>query len=149
MPSAGPQSDTWDDEGWQAYVAAYREVNADDPSVFPIPSLLGTGYYNATDAAMTCLDSVGGDLSGGQSAYRECLSTLTLEAPNGTITLDGNRQAIGTNFVNEVVELEDGTLATQMVYKVDGISQTLGLDPAKFAEIGLPSRDVPECLSEY
>lgn len=116
---------------------------------FPIPSLLGTGYYNATQAALQCLDSVEGDLSDGQSAFRECLSTLELQAPNGTITLDENRQAIGTNFVSEVVELDDGTLATQLVSMVHDVNQTLGLSKEAFDAIGLPSRDIPECKTSY
>ncbi|MEM1383202.1 MAG: ABC transporter substrate-binding protein, partial [Pseudomonadota bacterium] len=148
VPAAGPQADTWDNENWQAYVKAYQD--AFPPAErFPSPSLLATGYYNATDAAMTCLDTVGGDLSGGHEAFRSCLSGLELDAPNGKITLDGNRQAIGTNFVIEVVEADDGNLLTQVVSLKEGVSQTLGLDPDAFAKIGLPSRDIPECKGTY
>ena len=53
--------------------------------------------------------------------------------------------AIGTNFVTEVVQLDDGTLATELVEKIEGIEQTLGLTPEQFAELGLPSRDVVDC----
>ena len=147
-PSAGPQADTWDDPGWQAFVKAYQDTFAPEDR-FPSPSLLATGYYNATSAALQCLDEVGGDLSDGQAAFRSCLGSLELDAPNGKISLDGNRQAIGTNFVSEVVELDDGTLATQMVAMKEGVNQTLGIDPAVFANIGLPSRDVPECKTSY
>lgn len=144
VPSAGPQADTWENELWQEYVASYQ--NAFPPEErFPSPSLLATGYYNATTAALTCMDEVDGDLSDGHAALRACLSTLELDAPNGKITLDGNRQAIGANFVSEVVELDDGTLATKMVSMVEDVNQTLGIDPDTFAMIGLPSRDVPEC----
>lgn len=148
VPSSGPQADTWDDPDWQGYVKLYQDTFPPDER-FPSPSLLATGYYNATDAVMTCLDKTGGDLSGDQAAFRTCLSTLELDAPNGMITLDGNRQAIGANFVSEVVELDDGTMATKMVKMVEGVNQTLGIDPAVFAEIGLPSRDVPECKTSY
>jgi ABC-type branched-subunit amino acid transport system substrate-binding protein len=148
VPSAGPQADTWDDPKWQAYVKAYQDAFPPDQR-FPIPSLLGTGYYNATNAALQCLDKVGGDLSDGQKAFRDCLSNLELDAPNGKITLDGNRQAIGTNFVSEVVELEDGTLATKLVSMKENVNQTLGIDPDAFAKIGLPNRDVPECKKSY
>ncbi|MEP4195307.1 MAG: ABC transporter substrate-binding protein [Aliishimia sp.] len=147
-PSSGPQADTWEDDNWQAYVKAYQDAFAPEDR-FPSPSLLGTGYYNATNAMLQCMDSVGGDMGEGQADFRGCLSNLTLEAPNGTITLDGNRQAIGANFVSEVVELADGTLATKMVKKVDGVNQLLGLDADKFAAIGLPSRDTPVCKSSY
>ncbi|MEP3330720.1 ABC transporter substrate-binding protein [Sedimentitalea sp.] len=147
-PSSGPQSDTWDDPAWQEYVKAYQDTFAPEDR-FPSPSLLATGYYNATLAMLQCMDTVGGDLSDGQAAFRDCLSNLTLEAPNGTITLDENRQAVGTNFVSEVVELDDGHLATQMVAMVDNVEQTLGIEKAAFDEIGLPSRDTPACQSSY
>lgn len=148
VPSAAPQADTWDDPKWQAYVKSYQDTFPPDQR-FPSPSLLATGYYNATNAALTCVDQLGGDLGEGQAAFRDCLSNLTLHAPNGDIKLDQNRQAIGSNFVTEVVELDDGTLANKLVKKVDNVNQTLGLDPEVFAKIGLPSRDVPECKKSY
>ncbi|WP_299549047.1 ABC transporter substrate-binding protein [uncultured Tateyamaria sp.] len=147
-PSAGPQADTWDNAGWQTYVKAYQDAFPPEQR-FPSPSLLATGYYNATSAMLQCMDSVGGDLSDGQASFRDCLTNLVLEAPNGTITLDENRQAVGTNFVSEVVEQEDGTLVTQLVKKVDDVNQMLGLDKAAFDGIGLPSRETPECRSSY
>lgn len=147
-PSSGPQADTWDDPKWQEYVKAYQDTFAPEDR-FPSPSLLATGYYNATNAMLQCVESVGGNLGEGQADFRNCLTNLTLEAPNGTIKLDGNRQAIGANFVSEVVELDDGTLATQMVKKVDNVNQTLGIDKEAFASIGLPSRDAPACKATY
>jgi ABC-type branched-subunit amino acid transport system substrate-binding protein len=147
-PSAGPQADTWDDPKWQAYVKAYQDAFPPDQR-FPIPSLLGTGYYNAATAAFTCLNQVNGDLSDGQNAFRQCLTNLELDAPNGKIVLDENRQAIGTNFVSEVVELPDGNLATKLVKIKENVNQTLGIDPAAFAKIGLPGREIPECKTSY
>ena len=148
VPSSGPQADTWDDPDWQAFVKAYQDTFPPDQR-FPSPSLLATGYYNATSAALACLDEVGGDLSDGQEGFRSCLSSLELDAPNGMIRLDDNRQAIGTNFVSEVVELDDGNLATQLVSIKENVNQTLGIDPDAFARIGLPSREVPECKTSY
>lgn len=148
VPSAAPQADTWDDPKWQAFVKSYQDTFPEDQR-FPSPSLMATGYYNATNAMLACVDQTGGDLGEGQAAFRDCLKGLELDAPNGKITLDENRQAIGSNFVTEVVELDDGTLANQLVKKVDGVNQTLGMDPAVFANIGLPSRDVPECKTSY
>lgn len=147
-PSAGPQADTWDDPAWQSYVKAYQDTFPPDQR-FPSPSLLATGYYNATNAMLTCMGEVSGDLTDGHAGFRACLSSLTLDAPNGTITLDENRQAIGTNFVSEVVELDDGTLATQMVAMAKDVNQTLGIDKAAFDAIGLPSRESPACKATY
>ena len=148
VPSSGPQADTWDDPRWQEWVKLYQD-SFPESDRFPTPSLFATGYYNATSAALQCLSTVEGDLSDGQTKFRDCLSNLKLEAPNGDITLDENRQAIGANFVTEVVELDDGTLANKMVRKVDDVNQTLGIEKAAFDAIGLPSRDVPACQKSY
>lgn len=147
-PSSGPQADTWDDPKWQAYVKAYQDAFAPEDR-FPSPSLLGTGYYNATTAVLTCLNNVNADLTDGHAAFRQCLSTLELDAPNGKITLDENRQAVGANFVSEVIQLDDGTLATKLVSIKENVNQTLGIDADAFAKIGLPSRDTPVCKTSY
>ncbi|MEL6522404.1 MAG: ABC transporter substrate-binding protein [Pseudomonadota bacterium] len=148
VPSSGPQADNWENENWQSFVSLYQETFPEDKR-FPTPSLFATLYGNATMAALTCVEEVGGDLTDGQAAFRQCLSSLELDAPNGKISLDGNRQAIAANFVTEVVENEDGTLSNEVVKVIDGVPQTLGLDAEVFAGIGLPSRDVPECKASY
>lgn len=143
-PSSGPQADTWDNPKWQAYVKAYQDSFPPEKR-FPSPSLLATGYYNALSALNAVMTDIGGDLSDGHKKLRAGLSSLELDAPNGKITLDENRQAIGTNFVSEVVETADGNLATKLVSIKENVNQTLGIDAAKFAEIGLPSRENPVC----
>lgn len=142
--SSGPQADTWDDANWQAFVKGYQDAFPPEKR-FPSPSLLATGYYNSTRAMIDALEQVDGDLSDGHAKFREALANLEMDAPNGKIKLDDNRQAIGTAFVTEVVELDDGSLATKLVAKAENVNQTLGLDPAEFAKIGTPSRDTPEC----
>lgn len=144
VPSAGPQADTWDNPKWQAYVKAYQDAFPPDKR-FPSPSLLATGYHNAATAAFTVLNDINGDLSDGHAKFRAGLRNLVLDAPNGKIRLDDNRQAIGTNFVSEVVELPNGNLANQLVEIKQNVNQTLGIDPDVFASIGVPGREVPEC----
>jgi len=103
MPSSGPQADTWGDEKWQNYVKAYK--NSFPPEQrFLGPSILATGYYNATSSALMCLQKTNGDLSDGHSKFRQCLSSIVLDAPNGSVKLDENRQAIANNYVSEIVE---------------------------------------------
>ena len=115
-----------------------------------VPALMATGYYNATMAMAQCMDTVNGDLSDGHAGFRSCLSSLVLEnAPNGRISLDENRQAIGTNFLTEVVENADGTLSNKLIKVIENVNQTMGIDKEAFAAIGLPSRDVPECKTSY
>ena len=147
-PGAGPQADTWDNAKWQAFVKAYQDAFPPDKR-FPSPSLLATGYYNATTAAFTVLNDIGGDLSDGHKKFRAGLTALELDAPNGKIKLDGNRQAIGTNFVTEVVKDDKGNLVNQLVKIVPNVNQTLGMDPSVFKGIGVPGREVPECKSSY
>ena len=143
-PSSGPQADTWDDENWQAFVKKYQDAFPEGER-FPVPALFATGYYNATTAVLQALEEVDGDLSDGQAAFRDALAKVELAAPNGPIKLDENRQAIGTNFVTEVVEDADGNLVNELKNVVENVDQRLGLSPDQFAEIGLPSRDAPEC----
>ena len=143
-PSSGPQADTWDDANWKSFVKRYQDDFPADQR-FASPSLFAVGYYNAANATLNALDAAKGDLSDGQKAFRAALSKTDLKAPNGEIKLDENRQAIGTNFVTEVAEQPDGSLANKLVNVVPNVTQTLGLDKATFAKIGLPSRDVPEC----
>lgn len=142
--AASGQGDTWDDPRWQAFVKAYQDAFPADKR-FPTPSLLATNYYGATLAMITALNKVNGDLSDNQSKFRAALSSLELDAPNGKIKLDANRQAIGTNFVTEVVDDGKGNLVSKVVKVVPDVNQTLGFDPATFAKIGLPSRTNPEC----
>lgn len=143
-PSGGPQSDTSDDPAWTKFVKAYQDAFPADKR-FPSPSLFATGYYNSTIATLKALQAVKGDVSGDQKAFREALSKTELDAPNGHIKLDQNRQAIGTNFISEVAEGADGNLVNKLVKTVPDVNQTLGLAPDVFASIGLPSRDTPVC----
>ena len=143
-PTSGPQADSWDDPKWQAFVKKYPDAFPASER-FPTPSLFATGYYNATTAALKALEAVGGKLDDDQAGFRAALSKLELDAPNGKITLDDNRQAIGTTFITEVVEGPDGALTNKFVSKVDNVNQTLGMTPDEFKAIGLPGRDTPKC----
>jgi len=143
-PTSGPFAVDSPDEAWQSYVAAYQAAFPESER-FPTPSLFGLGYYTATLAALTALDEVGGDLSNGQAALMQALSTMSLETPTGTVTLNENRQASGSVFVTEVVEGADGNLTTVFRARVDNVTQTLGMTAEEFRAMGLPSRDTPDC----
>jgi branched-chain amino acid transport system substrate-binding protein len=96
-------------------------------------------------AALDGLEAVKGDLSGGQSKYREALKNLKLKTPTGEVALDENRQAIGTTFVTEVAKGADGTFYNKVVKVVPNVNQRLGMSKADFDKVGLGSRDVPSC----
>ena len=147
-PSSGPQADTWDDPKWKEFVKLYQDTFPADQR-FPAPSLLATLYYNNTAATLTCLNEVNGDLSDGHKAFRQCLANLQLDSPVGKVTLDGNRQAVAATFISEVVENDEGNLVNKFISIAPDVPQTLGMDAAKFAALGLPSREYPECKTQY
>ena len=143
-PTSGPQADTSTDPAWITFVKQYQDDFPADKR-FPIPSLFATGYYNTTVALFKALDAVKGDVSGDEKALMAALAKVELDAPNGHIKLDENRQAIATNFVTEVRVEADGNLVNQLILAVPNVNQTLGMDKADFAKVGLPSRDTPDC----
>jgi branched-chain amino acid transport system substrate-binding protein len=148
IPSAGPQADVWDNAKWNAWVKLYQDSFPADKR-FTGPSLTGTAYYNDFNAVFEVLNKIKGDLSDGHKKFREELAKIELDAPNGKIKLDQNRQAIGTNFITEVVELPNGDLVNKAVKTVADVKQTLGFTPEQFAKLGLPSRTNPECKKSY
>jgi branched-chain amino acid transport system substrate-binding protein len=140
--SAGPVADAYDGAEWKAFVADYQKNYPVSSGAFPSPSLFAYVYYVNMKAALDGLAAVNGDLSGGQAKYREALSKMVLKTPTGDVKLDGNRQAIGSTFVTEVVKDAQGNLFNKVHRKVDGIDQLLGM---KKEEFQMGSRDVPAC----
>ena len=140
--SAGPVADTFDGADWKAFVADYRKAYPVSAGGFPSPSLFAFVYYVNMKAALDGLAAVNGDLSGGQAKYREALSKMVLKTPTGDVRLDGNRQAIGTTFVTEVVKDAQGNLSTKVLRKVDNVDQTLGMKKEDFQ---MGTRDTPVC----
>ncbi|MEQ8442736.1 MAG: ABC transporter substrate-binding protein [Alphaproteobacteria bacterium] len=141
-PSAGPISNTWDNDGWNDFVARYQEMF---PDGFPSPSLFAHGYYINTKAALLALEAVGGDLSDGGVAYREALSNLSFDTPTGMVSLDERRQAIADIFLTEVIEGPDGGLMNQTIEVIPQVTQTLGVPYDQFLEYGQVGRENPSC----
>ena len=140
--SAGPVADSFDGADWKAFVADYQKTFPVSAGGFPSPSLFAYVYYVNMKAALDGLAAVNGDLGGQHAKYREALSKMTLKTPTGDVRLDGNRQAIGTTFVTEVVKDAQGNLTTKVARKVDNIDQLLGM---KKEEFQMGTRDVPAC----
>lgn len=145
-PTSGPLAEDNPEPAWQEYVAAYQAAFPEDER-FPSPSLFGVGYYVAALAAIQGLNEVGGDLSDGQVAFREALSTKPLATPLGEVTLNENRQATGSVFINEVVDDGEGGLRNEFKARTDNVDQTLGMSADEFRAMGLPSRDTPDCAA--
>jgi len=143
-PSSGGVADAWDNPKWKEWVKLYQESFPADKR-FASPSLFATNYYNAVKALAIAMDKVKGDIADGGAKLRAELAKVELEAPNGKIKLDGNRQAIATTFITEVAELPNGDLTNKFVRAVPDVTQTLGLSLDAFKAVGLPSRTNPEC----
>ncbi len=141
-PSAGPISDTWDNAGWAAFVAAYKKQF---PDGFPSPSLFAHGYYINTKAALLALDEVKGDLSDGGAKYRATLAKLEFETPTGKVSLDERRQAVADMFLTEVTEGPDGNLLNKTIKVIPQVNQTLGVPYEEFLKYGQVGRENPTC----
>ncbi|MGL4636684.1 MAG: ABC transporter substrate-binding protein [Beijerinckiaceae bacterium] len=143
-PTSGPFAVDNPDPAWQAYVKTYQDAF---PAAqrFPTPSLFGLGYFVATQAAIKGIEAAGGDLSNGQAKLKEALNKIQLDTPVGKVSLNENRQATGTVFINEVVDGPDGNMTNKMVGKTENVTQTLGMTVEQFRAIGLPSRTAVDC----
>ena len=80
-------------------------------------------YYNSFEPLLLGLEAADGDLSDGHEAYRAALASTNWESPTGPMTMDSNRQAIVDNYMNAVVEAEDGSLVLETIATTNGVSQ--------------------------
>lgn len=104
---------------WDAFVAAYAE----QPNAFPSPSIFSILYYNSVESLLLALETSDGDLADNQAALREALATLEWDSPTGPLVLDDNRQAIVDNYMNEVVQADDGSLVLETITTTSGVKQ--------------------------
>ena len=98
-----------------------------------------------TFALLSAIEQVGGDLSDGQAALQAALGEMEVNGPTGTITLDSNRQAVGNNYITEIVQQDDGSLISQLVSVTEGVNQTLGVDADEYLALGAFDRENPVC----
>jgi branched-chain amino acid transport system substrate-binding protein len=145
-PTSGPLAEDNPDPAWQEYVAAYQAAFPESER-FPSPSLFGVGYYIATLAAIDALNEIDGDLSDGQAKFHAALADDPLDTPLGQVSLNENRQASGTVFINEVVDDGAGGLKLELKGTAENVTQTLGMTADEFRAMGLPSRDTPDCAA--
>lgn len=114
VPGAGFSNPQWD-----AFVESY----ATQPNAFPSPSIFSILYYTSIESLLLGLEETDGDLSDGQSALRTALSDLSWDGPTGPLSLDDNRQAIVDNYLNEVVQADDGSLVLETIETTSGVTQ--------------------------
>jgi branched-chain amino acid transport system substrate-binding protein len=150
-PAASGMADNDPNPKWQAFVKAYQAHAKTGyfKNAFASPSLLAINYYNSADAVFIALDKVNGDLSDGNKKFRVALQNVVLDAPNGKISLDENRQAIGTNFVTEVEKDAKGDLIAKVVKVIPNVQQRLGFSKAVYDKFIPPGRENPPCKKNY
>ncbi len=82
-----------------------------------------------------------GDLSDGQARFHAALARADLDAPNGRIALDANRQAIAPNYLQSVTKTPNGlTMRTQAT--LPDVEQTFN---GYFDSSAALARDTIEC----
>jgi branched-chain amino acid transport system substrate-binding protein len=138
--SSGPVANNNPDPLWQNFVTAYQNYFDD---AFDYPSMFCWAYYVNTRAALLALEAIDGDLSGGQTRFREALDTLEFDGPCGPVRLGKNRQAISSNFIWQIEHQADGHLAQQLLRTIPEVDPTLGIPEEEYLAVGEFTRDNP------
>ena len=97
------------------------------------------------EAVLRALETAGGDLSDGQQQFRAALAKIELDSPNGHLSLDENRQAIGSAYLYEIDGNDGGALHYRVVKAIDNVDASFGghFDP------GDPLRDRTQPACEH
>ena len=64
--------------------------------------------------------------SDGQQRFRQALARVELDAPQGRIHLDGNRQAVGPVYLRQVVRNDGGTLRFRTIRTLQDVDASFG-----------------------
>ena len=112
---------------YRAYAAEYKRTF---PELAGTAALIGhyfdARYRNGVEAVMQALEKVDGDLSDGQQRFRQALARVELDAPQGHIHLDANRQAVGPVYLRQVVRNDGGTLRFRTIRTLQDVDASFG-----------------------
>lgn len=112
---------------WRAYedefAGTFPEVASAAKSSY---HLFDLDYVNAMEAVMDALETVHGDLSDGAGRFQEALAAVRLDAPNGPIVLDPERQAVVPVYLSRVEKDEQGELAYRTIRMIAGVDENYG-----------------------
>ena len=102
---------------------------------------MGTFRHDAMTATLQALERVHGDLSGGEKRFMAALAKVTLDAPNGRISLDSKHLGIGPNYV---WKLQGPKLKPVVIRTIPRVDASFGgyfkaTDPP-------PSESTPACV---
>lgn len=138
--AASPVPDGSEASVWSGYTARFARAF---PGVFGGATFFAVGYSNAMEGVLQALEAVRGDLSSDQKRFMAALAKVELDAPNGRIRLDGNRQAIVNSYLTQVQRDGDGKLVVRPLETVENVEQTFGRYFS--ATTPPPSRTEPAC----
>lgn len=132
VPLGGTSSD------WTGYVAGFKTAFPDVPA----DSLFTVLYYDGMQSIVQALAQTKGDLSNNGSAFQAALTALNPTFPNGSVTLDSNRNSIQPAFVTQISK-DGGNLGFKVLQTVPKVDETFGglFSPNSPA----PSRTSPAC----
>jgi hypothetical protein len=122
--------------------ARYRsEFTRTFPRITKLLGFFDVPYYDAMAATLQALDRVQGDLSGGERRFMAALAKVTLDAPNGRISLDSKHLGIGPNYV---WQLQGPKLKPVVIRTIPRVDASFGgyfkaTDPP-------PSESTPACV---
>lgn len=125
---------------WTSYVSGFQQAFPNVPS----DSLFTVLYYDGMQAIIQGLEKANGDLTGGQAAFRQALTTLNPTFPNGQVKLDSNRNSVQPAFVTQIVD-NGGKLGFKVLQTVPNVDETFG--GLFSATSPAPSRTSPACTA--
>jgi YVTN family beta-propeller protein len=96
-----------------AFTRAFPRIPKSVIGVFDVP------YYNAMAATLQALDRVHGDLSGGERRFMAALAKVTLDGPNGRISLDSKHLGIGPNYLWQLQGPKQKPVVIRTIPRVD------------------------------
>jgi ABC-type branched-subunit amino acid transport system substrate-binding protein len=112
-----------------ARLREFRSSFADHFPQFPATTAqdaLRIPEYTAVEALVSALERTHGELGEGQADLRAALSDGVLDAPQGKLRLDGNRQVVSPIYLERIVTRPGGGVSTRLVRRVTGVEQTFG-----------------------
>lgn len=110
-----------------AYAAEYERAFPNlAPSASATAHYFDLPFHNGMEAVLRALEEVDGDLSDGQRRFRAALAKVELEAPNGRIRLDADRQAVVPVYLHQVSGNDQGALSYRPLRTIEDVDATFG-----------------------
>ena len=110
----------------RTYRAAFAQRFPELPAGFG-EGLVQIPAYTAVEALLTALEKTDGELGSAHELLRSSLERLVLDAPQGTVRLDRQRQASEAIYLERIEPPKRGAgPRTRPLRRLDGVEQTFG-----------------------